>query len=301
MRNYAQVSTTIWQPGSEFRSLSADAQRVYLLLISQPDISAVGLLPLTVRRWASLAANTTATDLSAPLSELESARYVVIDRDTEELLVRSFVKWDNGYGNPKRRPVIVRAAQAVASMTIRWAIAEEFRRLGLPTEGLPDTDPDSLSARLPDDVPPSNGVVVTEVEEELPQPSTHNPQPVPPGNSVAAPDTSQGLIGEWLSHCRARPPKNVIGQVGKHVAAMLSEGIDPTDVRRGLAAWHQKGLHPSTLPSVVNEVMNGPGTRGPGNVVALRRPSTPEPGAPGTPEHFQRAMARALAKEEGMA
>lgn len=40
---------------------------------------------------------------------------------------------------------------------------------------------------------------------------------------------------------------------------MLAEGIDPDDVRRGLAAWMTKGLHPSTLPSVVNEVMNGNG------------------------------------------
>lgn len=296
MRNYAQVSTSLWAPESDFRSLSVRAQRLYLLLISQPNISAAGCLPLTLRRWSSLAADTTAADLEGGLTELEAARYVLTDPDTEELLVRSFVKWDNGYGNPKRRPVIVRAAQAVSSMAIRWAIAQEFAKLGLPTEGLPDSPPDSLSTCLSDAVPPSDGVVVTEVVEELPQPSTRNPQPVSPGNSVAAPDTSQGLIGEWISHCRARPPKNVIGQVAKHVAAMLAEGIDSADVRRGLAAWHQKGLHPSTLPSVVNEVMNGPG-----NVIALNRPAPASPGLPGTAEHFQRAMLRAQAKEAGLA
>lgn len=40
---------------------------------------------------------------------------------------------------------------------------------------------------------------------------------------------------------------------------MLEEGIDPDDVRSGLLEWARKGkLHPSTLPSVVNEVMNRP-------------------------------------------
>lgn len=69
-------------------------------------------------------------------------------------------------------------------------------------------------------------------------------------------DNPQALIGEWIDHCRKRPPATVIGQVGKQIKAMLDEGIDPADVRRGLAAWHSKGLNPSVLPSVVNELMN---------------------------------------------
>jgi hypothetical protein len=68
--------------------------------------------------------------------------------------------------------------------------------------------------------------------------------------------TAQTLIAEWLDACPKRPPGDVIGQIGKHLAALLGEGIDPADVRNGLAEWHRKGLHPRTLSSVVNEVMN---------------------------------------------
>lgn len=75
--------------------------------------------------------------------------------------------------------------------------------------------------------------------------------------SVSRTDTAQTSIGEWLDHCRQRPPERVIGQVAKHVRELLAEGIDPGQVRAGLAAWHSKSLHPSTLPSIVNEVMNG--------------------------------------------
>lgn len=74
--------------------------------------------------------------------------------------------------------------------------------------------------------------------------------------------TPQTIVGEWIDHCAKRPPKNVIGQVGRTVNALFMEGIDPDDVRRGLAAWASKGLHPSTLPSVVNEVMNAPKRNG---------------------------------------
>lgn len=87
----------------------------------------------------------------------------------------------------------------------------------------------------------------------------------PPAGGADAPRseaTAQHLIAEYISGCAKRPPGQVLGQLGKHVATMLAEGMDPGDVRRGLASWHAKGLHPSTLPSVVHEVMNGPPGRG---------------------------------------
>lgn len=74
--------------------------------------------------------------------------------------------------------------------------------------------------------------------------------------SSTPPSGAQTLIGEWIDSCRKRPPQPVVGQVAKLVGQMLEEGVDYDDVRHGLAAWAAKGMHPSTLPSVVNEVMN---------------------------------------------
>lgn len=97
---------------------------------------------------------------------------------------------------------------------------------------------------------------------------------VPPtaGRSLTlapAPATADALIADWLDHCKRRPPRDVVGLVAKKVKAMLAEGIDPDDIRRGLAAWHQRGLHGSVLPSVVNEVMNATPRAAP-----QRKPST---------------------------
>jgi hypothetical protein len=75
----------------------------------------------------------------------------------------------------------------------------------------------------------------------------------------AAQPTTQQLIGEWIDHCPQRPPKAVVGQVSKELARLATEGYDPDQLRRALAAWHAKGLHPATLPSVLNEVINATG------------------------------------------
>lgn len=67
------------------------------------------------------------------------------------------------------------------------------------------------------------------------------------------PDSAQTLLAEWIDHCGQRPPGRVIGHVARELKAMLVEGIPLDEVRAGLAVWHQRGLHPSALASVVHE------------------------------------------------
>lgn len=71
--------------------------------------------------------------------------------------------------------------------------------------------------------------------------------------TVAESRNTGTLMAEWLEHSTPRPPGRVIGQVANEVKAMLDEGQPYDDVRNGLAAWARKGLHPSTLASVVHE------------------------------------------------
>lgn len=144
-RSYARIMTAIWR-NKEFRALESGPQRAFLLLVSQPDITAVGVLPLTLRRWADMAADTTVVSLEKDLLALESGRFIAIDRVTEELLVRSFVKWDGGYNNRNRRPVIEAAALELTSPDLLEILGLEFGKLGLPAhlrqgplEGLPQT------------------------------------------------------------------------------------------------------------------------------------------------------------------
>jgi hypothetical protein len=219
-RSYANVLTAIWRD-EDFRELSAAAQRTYLMLVTQPNISAAGTLPLTLVRWASHAKDTTPASLRADLAELEATRFVFVDEVTEEVLVRSFVRHDNGYRNPKRKHAIVGAAGEMASPVLRAALEVEFDRLGLSgrsgsgepqplrpkrTEAAESTSPidlpvdnlsaqvNSLSMAIPEDAdsPPdshasSEWVVVTQGPYVGPQPSTRNPQSAPPRRALDPP------------------------------------------------------------------------------------------------------------------
>ncbi|MFC9639980.1 hypothetical protein ACFTZF_15650 [Streptomyces mirabilis] len=81
----------------------------------------------------------------------------------------------------------------------------------------------------------------------------------PSGGAYApAPETvsTQQLMAEYAAACTHRPPSGVLGHLGRETAKLLAEGIDPAHIRAGLARHRTKGLHPSTLPSLVHEAMN---------------------------------------------
>lgn len=279
-RDYARIMTGIWR-NREFRALSEQQQRAYLFLVTQPDISAAGVLPLRVRRWADAASTSTADGLAQLFKELESGRFIVVDWDAEELLIRSFIRWDGGFNNPKRRPVIIRAAEEVESELIARHIATEFARCGItpppdgPSGGAktpidPDADraPDSLSKidrvdlddepfpqvnSLSDRAPTNHGVVVTLVGKNTP---TLNPQPVPPTAGAAAPGADLALIdvepatnaghvvAEWARAFAAtgnKPVERQRKQVGREAGDLLAAGNDPGRVLAAARSLGGKG------------------------------------------------------------
>jgi hypothetical protein len=326
-RDYARIVTAIWR-NEEFRSLEESAQRLYLLLVTQPDISAAGVLALRVRRWADMSRDSTAEGLVGVLKELEAGRFVVVDWEAEELLVCSFIRWDGGFNNRKRRPAILAAVGEVGSQVIVRHLVVELQRCGitLPSDSPPDSlsgaadsDVDSLSgspsgatSTISDVVPGhqplpqvdslSDGVFsgtplgitnhdrgvgsfpqVDSLSDRLPDSprlvsskdeyginlknrrskptnasrsrSVAAPRPDPPADPPAEP-TAQALVAEWITECRRRPPSAVIGHTSKVIKQLLDDGLDPDDIRHGITLWAQKGLHPSVLPAVVNELMN---------------------------------------------
>lgn len=202
-RDYARIMTAIWK-NKEFRALTEQQQRAYLFLVTQSDITAAGVLALRVRRWADCASTSTVEGLAQLLKELEAGRFIVVDWDKEELLIRSFIRWDGGFNNPKRRPVIIRATEEVESESIAHHIALELKRCGIeqpppdrpsggaeaPIEPTGDGEPDSLSGSLseinrvslenePFPQVDSLSASASTNHGRVPQPTTHNPQPTP--------------------------------------------------------------------------------------------------------------------------
>ncbi|MEC3997195.1 hypothetical protein VSR01_28310 [Actinacidiphila sp. DG2A-62] len=72
--------------------------------------------------------------------------------------------------------------------------------------------------------------------------------------------SAKDLLGEYISACNRRPPARTLSHLGKEIRALLDEGFGPEPIRAGLDKLRAKGLHPSVLHSLVNEVVNSPKT-----------------------------------------
>lgn len=136
---YTKLLRSIWRD-PDFIALTADEQRMYMLLISQPDISTCGVLPLFVDRWAKFACDTNADLVRNAVQGLEEGDnpFVVTDDDTLELWVRSYIKHDDLLSQPNGRTSIRNAMHAVASPLLREQISNYYETLvGTPPDGLP--------------------------------------------------------------------------------------------------------------------------------------------------------------------
>ena len=92
-RQHAKLLAAIWSD-ADFLALPSSAQRLYMLLLSQPKLSIVGCLDYMPARWARLAPDTTPHDVEQAARLLHERHFVVIDSMTEELVIRTLVKHD---------------------------------------------------------------------------------------------------------------------------------------------------------------------------------------------------------------
>lgn len=181
-RHYGSIATTIWED-EDWWELTGEQQRVYLMLVTQPDISPVGILPMTLKRWANSTKGCTIEGLSETLRELSDAAYVVIDWRRETLLVRSFVRWDKGYTNAKRLTAIQSNAATVGSKILGGVLAHELNRLKV-AHSIKHPPIDALSMGHPSPIDESSihagsGYVSSNVPEPEPEPKpgTGNREP----------------------------------------------------------------------------------------------------------------------------
>lgn len=129
-RGHGRILTSIWEDG-DFLDLEPVEQRLYLFLISQPNLNHAGLLDLTLRRWARKARGLTSADLEKLLQTLDASRFIVMDEDTEELLIRSFIRNDGVWRMPKVMGAAVSGALEISSKRLQQAVLAEMERIPL--------------------------------------------------------------------------------------------------------------------------------------------------------------------------
>ncbi len=284
MARIRSIKPTIWTD-ERFIGLSRDARLLCIGMISHADDQ--GRLLATATKLAGDIFPVDDLKPSVVLSwrrEIEESGLVTVYK-VRGVEYAEFPRWGKHQRISKPQPSILPAPQPDPEPP-----APKTRNHSAPKRGtVPPLPPEPVD----DELYPSHAEARARLgdrRQETGVPPLAGAEPARAPTSALAvvpepPTTAQGLVAEWIEHIPKRPPGPVIGQVGKHLAAMLGEGIDPDDVRRGLAEWARKGLHPSTLPSVVNEVMN-------------RGPSLPDRRQQATNDLFDRAMERAAARED---
>lgn len=169
-RDRANIRTSMWGD-ADYRALSLEAQWLYEYLLTTHSLSYVGVADWRPARIAKMCGNKRASDIVKYGKELENGHFIFTDEETEEVLIRSFLKWDGCLRNPNLWKSIGLAFTDVASMFLQAQIGVELRKLKVENpDGFGKANPwvsDHLSPLLdtPSDTqatPPSTGGLTPE-------------------------------------------------------------------------------------------------------------------------------------------
>lgn len=274
-RGHGRILTSIWED-ADFTELDEPEQRLYLFLISQPNLNHAGLLDLTLRRWSRKARGLSVGELEKRIHALEQARFIVVDDDTEELLIRSFIRNDGVWRMPKVMGAAVSGALEISSKRLQQALLAEMDRIPLnelndePTKvraggegpsirrqvqnhiedlrrafGTPTPDPTGRGSVTPSEPPstppsdtPGEGGPKGSTRGRAPAPRAHSPAPAPA--PAPAPTTVRAGVGEKASgsgESDATPPDGD--------APIDIDGFELTDAMR---AWSLRTFGPGLDP-----------------------------------------------------
>jgi hypothetical protein len=127
-REHAVIRLDMWGD-DDWRRLSVPAQHLYMLLLTSPTLSFCGVADWRPTRIARLAGNWAVTDVLKASDELRAGLFLVVDDETEEVLIRSFVRHDGVMKMPNMATAMATSHAAIASPLLRGVVVHELRRL----------------------------------------------------------------------------------------------------------------------------------------------------------------------------
>lgn len=127
-REHARIKTAVWID-DDFLDLTMPAQHLYLLVISQMKLSFCGIFDWRPARVAKLAHRWSVAEVEAAAAELASHGYLLFDQDSEEVMVRSFIRNDGLLTSPNITKAMLRDYADISSRELRGAVVHELKRL----------------------------------------------------------------------------------------------------------------------------------------------------------------------------
>lgn len=248
MTEYGKLYSRIWSD-PEFVALDARPQQLYCLLISYSTRNFAGVLPLTLKRWAKSTGDGTVDNVTDALKSLVAARFVAVDWDSEELLVRTYIRNDEVYRQPNLLKSALKSACQVESKALRWVLHDELSRLPTHKEAditervakelvngvartLPEGFGEPFQEPFPEGMgePPGVGGYLRNQEEHPHQHPSPAPAAAPqPAAADEPPPRPRSMTYTEMAGGRERPPEP---DPGRHVvtARALVKRIISTDI-----------------------------------------------------------------------
>jgi hypothetical protein len=211
-RDFARFNIAIWQD-PDWRMLPAPAQHLYMLLWMHPELSYCGVVDWRPGRLVSMSQGWDTDDVRALARCLEARHFIVTDDVSEEVLLRSWVRFDELLKQPRMAISFANAYAAVSSNTVRGVIIHELQKLRRLSPNLPAWNNPRVLSML--DLPPVDpkerstpsdpfgdgfaygfgdrfgpGLGQTQPDVSVPVSVPPTPTPTPPTNSSSCNGTS---------------------------------------------------------------------------------------------------------------
>lgn len=147
-REHAVIHVKVWNK-DHWRALPREAQHLYFVLLTDPKLSYCGVADWRPGRIAARADRWTAGEVIDAAQILQERGLIVIDEDTEEVLIVSFIRNDGLgegglMGQPKMAVSMANAYGVVASNVIRGVIVHELHRWQAERPELPGWKPQQV-------------------------------------------------------------------------------------------------------------------------------------------------------------
>jgi hypothetical protein len=233
-RSEARLQFGMWRTGLDGRS--AHAKLVYAVLLTEPTLSQCGVGAVRLSRWARDASLTTAETEKA-LSELAGddplTAQVLIDDDTEEVLVRTLVRRDGIAEQPYVLKGALKEALMVASPLLRRVLASELRKLpprqpdGVSKAGKPVIYPDPhATADLLD--PPPAPLRTSRKGSETLSDGVENPSETLRGSGGGSGGGISSDVGGEVQEplSSAEPPRADVERLCQHFADRVEQNLN---------------------------------------------------------------------------
>jgi hypothetical protein len=136
-RDHARIHLDIWGD-DDWLDLPADAQCLYMTIYTSPGRTLCGAHEWNAGKIGQRAADWTKERIEAAAEVLSERLFLIVDADTNECLLRSWIKHDGLWRTPNMAVSVANARANVASRTLRGVIVFELLKLR-------DAEPESSS------------------------------------------------------------------------------------------------------------------------------------------------------------